>query len=228
MKVMILAAGKGERLRPLTLHTPKPLLVAGGKPLIVHLIHALARAGLRDLLINHAWLGERLPAALGRGEGLGVDITWSDEGEPLETAGGIRRVLDRLTADDDWFMVVNGDIWTDFDFARLAGPDVRHGLAHLVLVDNPRHHPQGDFAWDASTGLVTAEGAPRLTFSGISLLHKDLFARPVASPRLGDLLRDAMHAGQVHAEHHAGTWMDIGTPGRLAQLDNRLTTTRGT
>lgn len=222
---MLLAAGKGERLRPLTLHTPKPLLLAGGKPLIVHLIDALARAGLRDLVINHAWLGEQLPQRLGDGSGLGVHICWSPEETPLETAGGIRNALPLLTQDNnDWFAVVNGDIWTDFDFSQLKIPAA--ALAHLVLVENPEHHPCGDFTLDAQ-GRVRADGSTRLTFSGISLLNRRLFEElPQNSPRLADLLRQAMDKGQVSGQHHTGLWMDIGTPGRLARLDSWLNARR--
>ncbi|HCJ29220.1 MAG TPA: mannose-1-phosphate guanylyltransferase, partial [Pseudomonas sp.] len=141
MKAMILAAGKGERLRPLTLHTPKPLVQAGGTPLIEYHLQALARAGFTELVINHAWLGEQIEAYLGVGDRFGVHIDYSAEGEPLETGGGIHRALPLLG--DQPFVVVNGDIWTDYDFAALPQPLT--GLAHLVLVDNPAHHPAGDF-----------------------------------------------------------------------------------
>src|SRR5690554_4157787 len=147
VKAMILAAGKGERMRPLTLTTPKPLLKAGGDPLIVHHIRSLRAAGFRDLVINHAWLGEQLEAALGNGQAYGASIRWSPEDEPLETAGGIVHALPLLDTDDGWFAVINGDIWHDFDLRLLRPP--AQGRALLVLADNPVHHPQGDFVLDS-------------------------------------------------------------------------------
>jgi MurNAc alpha-1-phosphate uridylyltransferase len=218
MKAMILAAGRGERMRPLTDHVPKPLLPVGGKSLLGHLIDGLASAGFRELVINYAHLGEQLPARFGSGERHGVTISWSPEPDgALETGGGIFQALPRL---GERFLVVNGDIWTDYPFARLRQCPV--GLAHLVLVDNPPQHPQGDFALDH--GRVQAEGAPRLTFSGIGVYHRDLFrdCRPGRFP-LAPLLRAAMAAGQVSGEHYPGRWRDIGTPERLAELDRELT-----
>lgn len=224
MKAMILAAGKGERMRPLTLTTPKPLLVAGGEPLIVHHIRKLRSAGFTDLVINHAWLGEQIEQALGNGQDHGVNITYSAEGEPLETAGGIVRALPLLAGDDGWFAVINGDIWHDFDLGKLTPP--ASGKALLVLTDNPEHNPQGDFALDDS-GRVAAEGRQRLTFSGISLLHRSLFDGVPQGPRkLAPILREAMARGEVSGLHHRGQWMDIGTPERLATLDRLLTQPR--
>lgn len=220
MKAMILAAGKGERMRPLTLETPKPLLKAGGKPLIVHQIEKLAQAGFRDLVINPSWLGDKLQSALGDGKHYGVNISYSPEPEALETAGGIRQALPKLTDGTDWFLVVNGDIWTDFDFSRLqpsAGDQ-----AVLVLTDNPAQHPVGDFHLN-SNNRVRAEGEPRLTFTGISLLHRNLFEDLEPGYRkLAPILREAMAQNGVAGIYHGGTWHDIGTPERLDQLDQQL------
>lgn len=220
MKAMILAAGLGTRMRPLTDHTPKPLLEAGGKPLIVWHIERLRAAGFADLVINHAWLGDKLEAALGDGSALGVSIQWSREGTPLETAGGIRRALPLLG--DAPFLVVNGDIWLDLDFAHLRASPT--GLAHLVLVDNPAHHPDGDFQL-GSDGKVRDNGAPALTFSGVGVYRPGLFADlDEGEAKLAPLLRQAMADGQVTGEHFTGQWWDIGTPERLAELDQRLQT----
>lgn len=218
MKAMILAAGRGERMRPLTDHTPKPLLRVGGKTLIEHLIEALAAAGFRDLVINHAHLGAQIEAHLGEGARYGVHIAWSREPEgALETGGGIFQALPLL--DDGPFLVVNADIWTDYPFARLARR--ADGLAHLVLVDNPAHHPGGDFV--LTGGRVQVQGGPRLTFSGIGVYHRDLF-RGCAPGRfpLAPLLRTAMDRGEVSGEHYTGRWHDIGTAERLTELDRAL------
>ncbi|MDP1654187.1 MAG: nucleotidyltransferase family protein [Rhodocyclaceae bacterium] len=221
---MILAAGRGERMRPLTDETPKPLLMAGGKPLIVWHIEALVRAGIRGIVINHAHLGHRLEAALGDGTRFGARIAWSPESEALETAGGIANALPLLGSGP--FAVINGDIACDFDYARLnhAASTLREadGLAHLVLVPNPPHHPQGDFA--LCEGKVIEQGEPMLTFSGIGLYAPALFAgiaRGVKA-KLAPLLRAAMNRGAVSGELHAGRWMDVGTPERLAELDRFL------
>ena len=222
MKAMILAAGLGTRMRPLTDHTPKPLLKAGGKPLIVWHIERLRAAGFSELVINHAWLGEQLEQALGDGADFGVRITWSREGTPLETAGGIRRALPLLG--DGPFLVVNGDIWVDLDFAHLRQPP--KGLAHLVLVDNPAHHPNGDFQL-GSDGKVRDNGAHRLTFSGIGVYQPGLFeSLAEGEARLAPLLREAMARDQVTGEHFTGQWWDIGTPERLSELDQRLASSR--
>jgi MurNAc alpha-1-phosphate uridylyltransferase len=224
MKAMILAAGRGERMRPLTDETPKPLLMAGGKPLIVWHIEALVRAGIRDIVINHAHLGRRLEATLGDGSRFGAHIAWSPEGEALETAGGIANALPLLG--NEPFIVINGDIACDYDLTRLAplaGARRTHGLrAHLVLVPNPPHHPRGDFA--LRDGKVCAEGEPKLTFSGIGAYDPALFAgiaRGAKAP-LAPLLRTAMEDGAVSGELHGGRWMDVGTPERLAELDRLL------
>lgn len=217
MKAMILAAGKGERLRPLTLHTPKPLVMAGGVPLIEYHIRALARAGFDELVINHAWLGEKIEAYLGDGTRLGVRIRYSAEGEPLETGGGIHRALPLLG--EEPFLVVNGDIWTDYDFARLKRP--LEGMAHLVLVDNPEHHPQGDFS--LANGRIRDDRSAALTYSGIAVLHPSLFEGCTTGAfKLAPLLRNAMAAGQVSGEHHRGRWIDVGTHERLAEVERQL------
>lgn len=220
MKAMILAAGKGERMRPLTLHTPKPLLPVAGKPLIQWHIEALRRAGLDQLVINHAWLGEQLVAAFGEGAGLGVHIDWSAEAEPLETAGGIRRALPLLGAEP--FVLVNGDIWTDFDFARLQLPAGK--LAHLVLVDNPPFKDQGDFLLcEGAVGNPTAAARHHaLTYSGIAVLSPRLLDGLAEGPQpLAPLLRDAAERGLVSGEYFNGSWIDVGTPERLQQADLR-------
>ncbi len=219
MKAMILAAGRGERMRPLTDHTPKPLLPVAGKPLIVHHLEALQAAGIHELVINTGHLGEQLPAALGDGRAWGVHILYSPEPpQALETGGGIFQALPLLGSEP--FLVVNGDVWSDCPFARL--PTAPAGLAHLVLVNNPPHHPNGDFAL-TTDGRVRESGQPQLTYSGISVLRPELFSdcAPGRFP-LGPLLRRAMAAGQISGEHYVGGWRDIGAPQRLAELDHAL------
>jgi len=229
MKAMILAAGKGERLRPLTLHTPKPLVQAAGMPLIEYHVRALAAAGFRELLINHAWLGQQIEDYLGDGARFGLSIDYSAEGEPLETGGGIFRALPRLG--DQPFLVVNGDIFTDYPFAVLRRPLA--GLAHLVLVDNPAHHPGGDFCLeqgrvhDARADQPSLDwpclDRPCLTYSGIAVLSPRLFdgCQPGAF-KLAPLLRRAMAAGQASGERYAGRWVDVGTHERLAEVERLL------
>jgi MurNAc alpha-1-phosphate uridylyltransferase len=222
MEAMILAAGRGERMRPLTDRVPKPLLDVGGRPLIVHLIDALVGAGIRGIVVNHAHLGRQVVDYLGNGAQFGAQIRYSDEGEgALETGGGIFKALPLIHSDP--FLVVNGDIWTDFPFMRL--PRRLTGLAHLVLVDNPLHHPQGDFVLEG--GRVRAQGGATLTFSGIGVYTKALFA--ACSPgkfQLAPLLRAAMARGEVTGEHHGGGWVDVGTPARLEQLNRALSSVR--
>lgn len=218
---MILAAGRGERMRPLTDTTPKPLLHVGGKPLIVWHILRLAQAGFTRIVINHAHLGEQIEQTLGTGAAFGVSITYSHETNALETAGGIRHALPLLG--DTPFLVVNGDVWTAYDFTRLTSLNWADGrLAHLVLVDNPPQHPAGDFALHA--GKVLSAGTMQYTFSGISCYQPALFADlPDNQPaKLAPLLRAAMQHQQVSGEHYAGEWYDIGTPQRLAELDGAL------
>lgn len=219
MKAMILAAGKGERLRPLTLHTPKPLVQAAGVPLIEYHVRALARAGFAELVVNHAWLGQQIEDYLGDGERYGVSIRYSPEGEPLETGGGIFNALPLLG--DEPFLVVNGDIFTDYDFANLRRPLI--GQAHLVLVDNPPHHPKGDFL--LHDGRVEDAVAERdsLTYSGIAVLDASLFVGCRAGAfKLAPLLRDAMAAGNVSGERYSGRWVDVGTHERLAEVERLL------
>lgn len=215
---MILAAGRGERMRPLSNRVPKPLLPVAGKALIVRLIETLAHAGLHDLVVNHAHLGRQIADYLGDGGRFGVRIAYSLEPEGgLETGGGIFQALTLL--DSDPFLVVNGDVWTDYPFIDL--PKTLDGLAHLVLVDNPPHHPQGDFR--LSDDRVEADGVPRLTFSGIGVYRRQLFEHctPGRFP-LAPLLRAAMERGQVSGEYYGGRWRDVGTPERLAELDREL------
>ena len=227
---MILAAGRGERMRPLTDHTPKPLLVVGGKPLIVWHIERLCAAGFTHIVINHAHLGPQIEAALGNGAAFGVSIAYSREVSALETAGGIATALPLI--DDEVFLVVNGDIYCEYDFSRLAGPMARlaagHDQAHLVLVDNPPQHPKGDFVLDAGRlhnpgSRLSAHDAP-LTFSGIGVYHRALFADTLVGEKapLAPLLRRAIDAGRASGEHFGGHWVDVGTPARLAALDGEL------
>jgi len=219
MKAMILAAGKGERMRPLTLTTPKPLVRAGGVPLIEYHLRALASAGFTEIVINHAWLGQQIEDYLGDGARYGVSIQYSPEGEPLETGGGIFRALPLLG--EEAFVVVNGDIWTDYDFSVLHQPIA--GLAHLVLADNPAHHPTGDF------GLIDGQvrdgqpGGANLTYSGIAVLHPQLFDGCAAGAfKLAPLLRTAMAQGHVTGERLNGHWVDVGTHERLAEVETLI------
>ena len=215
MKAVILAAGRGLRMRPLTDTMPKPLLEVGGKPLIVYHLQALQKAGFRELVINLSYLSEQLRAALGDGHRFGVNIVYSQEPEgALDTGGGIFQALPLLGTAP--FAVVNGDIWCDYPFARL--PVDPKGLAHLVLVDNPLHHPQGDFALTGE--WVSETGNSRLTFSGISVMRPELFAgcRP-GRFSVVPLLWRVMAEGKLSGEYYDGIWQDIGTPQRLAALD---------
>lgn len=217
MKAMILAAGRGERMRPLTDHTPKPLLRAGGQALIEYHIYGLVAAGFHDIVINHAHLGEQIETALGDGRRYGASIRYSAEGTALETGGGIFRALPLLG--DEPFVVVNGDVWCDYPFTQLRRAPA--GLAHLVLVGNPAHNPRGDFHLEGER--VMSDGEPKLTFSGIGIYRRELFegCSDGAFP-LAPLLRQAMAAGQVSGEYFAGHWTDVGTPQRLAELDEWL------
>jgi len=228
---MILAAGRGERMRPLTDRVPKPLLEVGGRSLIEWLLGALARAGFREVVVNHAWLGEQIPAALGDGRRFGLQIRYSPEGEALESGGGILRALPLLGPEP--FLVVNGDIWTDFDFSRLPLLD-EQALASLILVPNPPQHPRGDFALvpgaTASLDvladperLAAADAPPRFTFAGIGVYRPEFFAG-CADGRfpLLPLLRRAAAAQRLRGRVYQGLWFDIGTPERLRDLDERL------
>jgi len=217
MKAMILAAGRGERMRPLTDSTPKPLLTAGGRTLIEHMIESLVQGGFVDIVVNTAYLGEQIEAHLGDGARFGARIAYSAEGEALETGGGIHRALPLLG--DRPFLVVNGDIATDYPFGRLRNQ--ASGLAHLVLVPNPSHHTQGDFT--LCDGRVLDSEDCRFTFSGIGVYRPELFAGclPGKFP-LAPLLRRAMAEGFVGGEVYDGFWMDIGTVDRLRAFDERL------
>ena len=222
MKTMLLAAGKGERMRPLTLNTPKPLLRAGGKPLIQHQIEKLAASGYTDLVINHAWLGEQLEAAFGNGSELGVTIQWSREGEPLETAGGIVHAMPFLEPEES-FLCVNTDIWTDLIYADLPSVDGETLLAWLVLVPNPAHHPEGDFVLESDLVRLPEEGEQAFTYSGIAVYHPSLFKNVTTGKQsVVPLLKAAMEQGKVGGQCHDGHWFDIGTPERLEALDRLL------
>ncbi|HEU0230035.1 MAG TPA: nucleotidyltransferase family protein [Burkholderiaceae bacterium] len=225
MRAMILAAGRGERMRPLTDTVPKPLLRAGGKPLIVWHVEHLVGAGVTELVINHAWLGHRIVDTLGDGTRFGACIRYSAEDPALETAGGIAHAMPLLGSEP--FLVVNGDIWCDWNPAAADRISRELGSAHawLLLADNPPHHPDGDFHLDVD-GHVSepSSGADSLTFSGIGVYRPELFERidPNQPAPLSPLLRQAMQEGRIKGARHAGFWMDIGTPQRLAALDQRL------
>ena len=224
MKVLLLAAGRGERMRPLTDRTPKPLLEVGGKPLIVWHIENLVRAGIRELVINHAHLGAQIEASLGDGNQFGAHIQYSSEGKALETAGGIAYALPLLGSEP--FAVINSDIFCDYDFAQLlthANKLKTDGdTAYLVLVNNPPQHPNGDF--HLHNGRIIPTGDLKFTFSGIGLYQPALFKgipRGSIAP-LAPLLRAQVALGKVSGEHHQGFWADVGTPQRLAELDSQV------
>jgi len=216
---MILAAGRGERMRPLTDCTPKPLLPVAGQPLIEYHIEALAKAGFKELVINHAHLGEQIEAALGDGQRWGITILYSPESTgALETGGGIFNALPLLG--DAPFVVINGDIWTDYDLTCLRAPE--HKLAHLILVDNPAHNPEGDFLL-SNDGLCSEGAGNCLTYSGIGVYQPAFFAdcKPGAFP-LAPILKTAMAHGRVSGEYYTGKWVDVGTPQRLEALNTAL------
>jgi len=231
-KALIFAAGLGERMRPLTEHTPKPLLQAGGKPLIQWHLEKLAGLGVSDVVINTSWLAAEFPKLLGDGSRFGLHLTYVHEGDtPLETGGGMLNALPALG--DAPFLLINGDVWSDFDLARLpAEPD---GLAHLVMVDPPAQATRGDFAL-GDDGLLREDGARRLTYSGIGVYRPQLLAdwrdyadadaglAPNGRPRfrLAPILRAHMRAGRIGGSYHGGRWTDVGTPQRLAELDAQL------
>lgn len=225
MKAMILAAGRGERMRPLTDTCPKPLLKVAGEPLIGWHLRRLRNAGIGEIVINHAWLGAQIEAALGSGKAYGVNIRYSPEGETgLETAGGIATALPLL--DGGPFLVVNGDVLTDIDFqTAFAAAETllrQRKLAHLWLVPNPRHNPKGDFILQENGAAASADAdGEALTFSGMGVYHPDLFRNtpPRQAAKLAPLLREAMSAGLVSGEKHTGLWLDVGTEERLAEAD---------
>jgi MurNAc alpha-1-phosphate uridylyltransferase len=216
MKAMILAAGRGERLRPLTDSTPKPLLEVGGKPLIVYHLEALHKAGFNEIVINLSWLGDQIRTRLGNGSEFGVGIEYSEEAEALETAGGILQAMPLL---GERFVVVNGDVFTDYDFVALKPAEKSADrLAHLVLVDNPQHNNAGDFSLERT--IVGNDGAPRHTFSGIAQYHRSFFdGLAPGKQALAPLLRAAAAEGQVSGELFSGLWVDIGTAERLQRLN---------
>lgn len=220
MKAMILAAGRGERMRPLTDHIPKPLLKVGGKPLIVWHLERLAKAGFKEVVINHAHLGEQIEQALGDGSQWGLHINYSPERIALETAGGIANAMPLLGADP--FLVVNGDTFTEIDFGVLTHALKANNHAHLVLVSNPPQHPNGDFAIEA--GRLKNIGEQMLTFSGVGVYHPGLFASVTRGEpaKLAPLLRQAIAESKATAEYYQGVWHDIGTPERLNMLDDKL------
>lgn len=217
---MILAAGRGERMRPLTDHVPKALLEVGGKPLVVRLIERLRACGVREIVMNHAHLGAAIESALGDGARFGVSIRYSPESPALETAGGIANALPLLG--DAAFIAVNADLFCDLDFSGLVSRKLNDALAHLVLVDNPPHHREGDFTLTGHRVGNAAEG--RLTFAGIGLYSPALFAtiRRGEKGQLATLLRAEATAGRVSGEHFRGAWVDVGTPERLAALNAAL------
>jgi MurNAc alpha-1-phosphate uridylyltransferase len=229
MKAIVLAAGRGERLRPITDTIPKPLVLVGGKPLIVYHLEALARAGVRDVVINLSWLGDKLRAALGDGRLYGVSITYTDEGPvALETGGGIFNAIQLLGPGP--FLVVNGDAFTNIDFAILAKKAVadsrKKALARIVLVPNPTQHLNGDFGLDGDR--VVERETDRFTYSGVGVYRPELFAgcTPGRFP-LAPLLKQAIAAGKLLGELHSGEWCDVGTPERLSQLDERVRAAQG-
>lgn len=228
MKAMILAAGLGKRMRPLTDHTPKPLLAVGGKPLLQYHLEALAQAGVREVIINTAYLAEKIEQFAGDGNRFGLAIHYSREPEPLETGGAIYRALPLLG--EAPFLLINGDVWTDFPLPTLTEPTLPDSvLGRLLLVPNPTFHPRGDFSLSASrVGLAT--DAERYTFAGVSLLRPALVARyperRAVFPLL-EALRPAIEAGQLEGRVHHGQWSDVGTPERLSQLEQQLQSTTG-
>ncbi|MCE7913864.1 MAG: nucleotidyltransferase family protein [Nitrosomonas sp. PRO4] len=227
---MILAAGRGERMRPLTDILPKPLLKVGGHALIEHQLNNLARSGFTEIVINHAYLGAMIEKALGDGKRYGVNIRYSAEHKVLETAGGIANALPLLTNESASlpFAVVNGDIFCDMDYAQLlpimnkmnAAPE--QPLAHLILVDNPIYHAEGDFALNGNQVMLT--GTNKLTFSGIGIYRPQLFKdiKHCEAAKLAPLLRQAIQAGEVSGEYFRGSWIDVGTPERLEALNRQL------
>ena len=220
MKAMVMAAGRGERLRPLTDTLPKPLAPVAGKPLIVYHLEALAKAGVGDVVINLSWLGDLMKAALGDGHDYGLRIHYSEEGPvPLETAGGIFKALPLLGPQP--FLVVNGDVWTDIDFSRLALDDAAD--ARIVLVPNPLHNPRGDFALDGAAVLERDDARQTYTYSGVGMYRPEFFSgcSPGKFPLL-PLLKRAIAARRLYGQLHLGEWFDIGSMERLRELDSRV------
>ena len=223
MKAMILAAGLGNRMRPLTLYKPKPLLEVGGKPLIVWHIEKLKEIGVTEIVINSAWLADVLIGALGDGSQFGVQIRWTREDEGLETAGGIINALPLLGTEP--FILVNGDVWTTFDFSSLLDVNLANDLAHLVFVSNPEQHPNGDFTLAEGRAYTFDQNkqGENLTFSGVSVIHPKMFDGLENGKRpLAPLLKNAMLDGKISAEKMQAAWVDVGTPERLSDLDLQI------
>lgn len=223
-KAMILAAGLGQRMRPLTDNLPKPMLSAGGKPLLQHHLEALAKIGVSEVIINLAYLGDKIRAFVGNGERFGLKVSYSEEPEPLETAGALLHALPLLG--DEPFILINGDVWTDYPLATLEGYSLEADEdAHLVLVANPKFHPNGDFSPNHQGRLENNPDLPKFTFAGISLIHPRLISTyPEQRNKfpLGEVLRYGLTQKRISAEVYAGNWSDVGTPERLAQLDTQL------
>ncbi len=217
MRAIILSAGRGKRMRPLSDHTPKPLLPVAGTPLIVYHLQKFAHVGIHEIVINLGHLGERLEAALGNGSRFGVNIQYAYEDPILETGGGIVNVLSKLGPEP--FVAISGDIFTDFPFERLKIKPER--LAHLVLVDNPSHHPRGDYAL-LENKFVTEIGCPLFNFAGIGVYRPELFSEsPIGAFRLPELFKKAFMNQEITGEHYSGVWYNIGTPEQLAELNNK-------
>ncbi len=225
MRAMILAAGRGERMRPLTDNCPKPLLNLAGKKLIEYHLFALQKAGIKDVIINHAWMGDKIESYLEYGERYNLTISYSPEQQALETAGGIIQALPLLIKEEEQFLVINGDIFTDYDFSILVNHNL-NAKAHLVMVNNPRHHLAGDFYLD--NGFLSAvkqkdEKKLKYTFSGIGLYHASFFdGLNLGKMALAPILKQAMLSRDVSGELHQGLWVDVGTPKRLQQLERLI------
>ena len=223
MKAMILAAGLGNRMRPLTLYKPKPLLEVGGKALIVWHIEKLKQIGVTEIIINSAWLADVLIGTLGDGSQFGVKILWTREDQGLETAGGIINALPLLGTEP--FILVNGDVWTTFDFALLLNIQLEQDLAHLVFVTNPVQHPKGDFTLSNGRAYTfeQEQTGEALTYSGVAVIHPKMFDGLEAGKRpLAPLLKQAMLDGKISAEKMQAAWVDVGTPERLSDLDLQI------
>lgn len=223
MKAMILAAGLGNRMRPLTLYTPKPLLEVGAKPLIVWHIEKLQKIGVTEIVINSAWLADKLIGTLGDGSQFGVKILWTREEQGLETAGGIINALPLLGTEP--FILVNGDVWTTMDFSSLLDIELEDDIAHLVFVPNPEQHPKGDFTLYNGRAYTfdQAQQGENLTYSGVAVLHPKMFDGFDNGKRpLLPFLQKGMQDGQISAEKMQGAWVDVGTPERLSQLDSQI------
>jgi len=223
MKAMILAAGLGKRMRPLTLYKPKPLLEVGGKALIVWHIEKLKKIGVTEIVINSAWLADALIGTLGDGSQFGVTIRWTREDEGLETAGGIINALPLLG--DQPFILVNGDVWTTFDFSSLLNVDLGEDLAHLVFVENPEQHPKGDFTLANGRAYTFDQNiqGENLTYSGVAVYSPKMFTGLDAGKRpMLPLLKQGMLDGKISAEKMQAAWVDVGTPERLMALDLQI------